>query len=764
MSNAGKKVVTSLLLICFLITDVSPAFGQEFDPTPIALDPSIFTQMDPDKFTQNEKELTEEEKKELKKIIDIPTRNMQEVLFLLKNLYHKVKMNEQTLGAEAVGKIISKRKDSESIQYEFKNVGKAEPLVINTKRGPYYFTKVRHNELKIPILFLDKSQIDIEFLEESEKRVKLGMEYLDPTLQGLSKKELQLELDHRKFILRHFRTLYARMLHSAWNPKFQYQPLSEAFERPKETDTIETPPEEIKSRIDDVLNKPFSELKTKGWFRQLVDRKYDAWVDLAKQETEIAKTREGNEDVMVILYDGSTGEVESKTMIHKPKKFTLDYWKSFWRSKWEPPVYGAPVWDENKGLGKLRVLRTGDYLLGGFFATVLATLALGTGWVFSDALPTGLTAGKVAQVSFAWSLFFGIFGKTWANIAYTGNDFSRFMKAALPGVTQTYSFLGLSSESLALNTGEGFRNTADNAVNIGVKSVTKTSTTEVARERQRTGEAEGTMKVKDFNIVLPWKHNMKFMEFEVVETEIDTLKVFRWIREQFTIQQRDPKAWEQNFILKFHKDIKMTLPWLVPTEHETYIPRQNYENQAVQFITTPVGLLSRFGYMVAGVPLGHLLYLVLGPISEVRQIRYKIKYGQKLAEIGENPTLISRYNEYVQDEIKRWNRLRIFGIPGSQFVGYAVKKVPLEVWDSAKQFSAWLSRKVAYYTFETYQGILKDFKNQEDTRERVRETQDRFALAMTVQTEGGKPHPVQIIQASKKHQRAQHAMCARLFQ
>ena len=247
-------------------------------------------------------------------------------------------------------------------------------------------------------------------------------------------------------------------------------------------------------------------------------------------------------------------------------------------------------------------------------------------------------------------------------------------------------------------------------------------------------------------------------------------------------------------------------------EYETHIPRQNFENQAIQFVTTPVGLLSRFGFTVGGIPVGHLLYMLLGPIGEVRQIRYKRQYADLLARnYGESYALTKRYRKLVAEEITAWNNLRIgnwgkiefyksstptegakmifgyevhvvsreemieeqirgktekpnlaFAIPNAtQFIGYYVKTVPIQLWEVSKNFANWIARKTAYHTYKVYQGIDEDLKRSAKARAESDAVGERYRQLMTVQTEGNRPHPKQVSDGIMDYHMS---ACRRLFQ
>jgi hypothetical protein len=764
-----RKLLTILVLVCFFTTNLTRAFAKDevSSPSSIALDPAIFSDMDPDDYSKPV--YTEEDRINAENFLKVPTTVLNENLFLLKNLFYRVKMEEETHDKASMAKILSKRKDSENIEFELENLGKAEPLVINTERGPLILTKVRHNGTKSSTVFIDIKQIDIQLLEETERLDKLGMTALDKAFEGVSKEQRDLELKYRRILLKKLRVLFAKMLMSEWNPTLEYTPLSELVEN-KNSDTqspLAAAPEEVKSHVDAVLNQPIVNLEKEAWFKKLASKGMDLWIDQYNEEKTTKSVNAGNETLTLVFYDGSVGDVLETRIIRRAPLYSFEHWNNYWKAIWEKPAYGEPVWENNKGLGKLKVLLTGDYLMGLSFGVALGSLSFLVSSALPESLPHGLNAFDVARISFGWSLFFGIFSKTWQNFVYRGNDFVRFAKNWSTGLGQSYNFNLMSDESLALiDSGGNFDSNAikihtDIVINQSIKTVTKTSLQETPRYRAKTGESDGTIKIKYYKAILPWKNNVGFMQFEVVENTIDPLKLYRWVREQFSIEEFVPGSWEDKFVLRFKKDIKISLPWLVPAEWETYVPRKNLEGQMPQLVTTPVGLLSRFGFTVAGVPLGHLLYAILGPVGEVRQISYKRRYANELAKkYGENHALTRRVRKMVEMEIQNWNALKINNIPGTQFIGYYTKVVPKQVLETAQKLADYLTRKVAYLTYQAYDDIQTNLKNAEENRKLNQAETDRMNLLMTVRNDKGQVHPVQIANDLRNYGAFS---CARLF-
>jgi len=344
-SSWFKKAVSAIVLVCFSITSISTAHAQN----QISYDPSIHNSLDPDKYRLRPDELSDEEIQEAKRFLDKPTQSTLEIMFLLKNLHYRIQMEEEKLGTEAIAKILSKRKDSENIEVEIEKVGKAEPIVINTERGPLFITKVRHNGLKMSILFVDKNQIDLQLLEETERINKLSPEQKEILFKGFTPEQRASELAHRKLLLNHMRTLYARMLMSEWNPQLKYTPLSEVLDESRQTQE-NVLPKNVDSRVKAALNSPISDLKKEGWFKRVSSKTYETWVDLAKQK--VSKTRDGNQDLMIVLYDGQSGENVETTTISRRSKFTYAYWKTYWKAIWERPAYSEEIGNAKRVLEK----------------------------------------------------------------------------------------------------------------------------------------------------------------------------------------------------------------------------------------------------------------------------------------------------------------------------------------------------------------------------------------------------------------------------
>lgn len=757
MGQTVKKFVASVLIFSFLIADVTPAFAQANNNEQLQLDPAIFSNIEPDKYTQPPSALSDEEAAEAKKFLDKPTQNLLETLFLLKGLTQRLKMESVTQDYDAIAKIISKRKDSENIDFEVKGVGKAEPLIINTARGPFFFHKVRHNGLKTVMLFLDKNKVDLEFLAESEEMKNQGLKPSNKFLEGLTPEQINEELQYREFISNHMRKLFAKMLVSPWNPKFTYTPLSELVDSEKnESPESEAIPEEVKEQVNSVLNEPISTLSKKSWFSKLVSKSYNLWADLADQQKQITKDKSEKLSLMVFLYDSETGEVESRT-INKPKAFSFKYWNDFWLSVWERPSYRQDVWRDNRGLGKMKVILTGDYLMGISFGLMLGGLSTAMAVMLPNAMPSGLSAGEVFYTSFIWSLTFGIFSKTWQNFLYRGTEFDRFLKNWSTGLGQTFNLNALAEQSMIPIRPDGTwddvaaNNTKDGLINQSIKSPSKNALQGEYKHRADTGEAEGNIKLPYYKVTLPWKNNVDFMEIEAVETKIDTLKFFRWLRAQFSIKDYETKSWEEKFNLTFKKDFKITLPWLIPQEWDTGIERKNFEGQKPQLVTTPVGLPSRMGWSVDvmsglfSVPVGHLLYIALAPIGKVREINYKKKYANYVAQIkGENHPYTIRLRENVEEEIAAWYAKKLY-FRGSSFFGYVVKTIPQSIYQTSKEISLWALRHTANSSFMFYNYVKEDQRVLAENRRANQEQTDRTNLLMTVRDDRGRPHPQQVL-------------------
>ncbi len=783
MGHALKKVVSLFLVICFLTADLSRAVAQDASgASRVALDPAKFSNIDPDRYTLYPDQLTSEEIAEAKRFLQQPTQYTLEILFLLKNLYYNIQIEEQKLGEEGLLRKIAKRQHTDSGGFEETRIGKAEPIVIHTNRGPLIITKVRHNGLKTVILFFDSKQIDLEFIEESERLLKSKNPSKEKVFEGLTPSQIREELEYRKIITTQLRTLFAKMLMNEWNAKIEYTPLSELVNKPAEEQKAEAP-EVTETKVEQVLNNEFSELKKQSWFRRLASQSYDLWVDLADRDkrdrlNDQAKTT--IDSLMIVALNSDTNN-QTKT-IHKPNSiFTFAHWKNYFNDIIAKPSYREDIWKESKGVGKLKVLLTGDYLMGLSFGVGLGGLSFITGLIMGDNLPLGLSAFNVGAISFLWSLTFGVFSKTWKNFVYKGNPVTRFIKNWTTGLGQSYHYNIISEESLFLfdknrnMDWNAFKTHADILINQSLKSPSKTSHQELWKYTEKTGEAHGKLALPYITMKIPWKHNLKFVEFEATETSIDPLRFYRWLRAQFTTSPYQRSSWEDQAVIRFRKDLKIILPWVNIKQFNTDIDRTSFESQLPQLVTTPVGLLSRFGlgFAVAvdvtssltigfPVPVGHLLYLLLAPIGEVRQINYKRNYIENLARThGEKNAMVIRGREMVSEELRKWDSLKIFNIPETQFVGYFIKVVPKLALAVIKSVGEWSAKKIAGFSYRIFENI-KTHDAVATAEERAsREQTDRMRRIMTVQSSSGAPHTRQI----RNEIRTQRlSMCARLFQ
>lgn len=620
-------------------------------------------------------EPTEGELESAKEFLRLPTQYIFEINYLLKKLYERVDQATESAGLERLAEKLALRKDSEAISFEKEGIGKAELIVIGKGENARFLTKVRHNGLKATILFVDREQLDLEAIEEKP----------DSTL---TEKQYQQERELRRYLATQWRTLLARVILSEWNPEFTYKPLVNEkgeFEAPESLDT------DVEEKIRELERLTARELSEKSWYQKLKNK----WYDLAIAGEKIPGS-EAFKETMVVFYDSQKSRVlaaksyqpyEYKNESYFSKKRYvkfLDHVVTWWRSIYEPPAYDRELWKNSKGLGKLRVLLTGDYLMGIGSGFVLASLSYGVGLLVPSSLPEGLTAFNVAQISFIWTIFFGVFSRTWQNFVYRGSEFSRFCKNWITGLGQSYHFNLISDENLwVLRDGEFDSRAAkihsDILINQTIKNYSKTALQELPRFRSITGEASGTVKIRYYRIVLPSRHNPAFLSMETGTEDVQAKTAKR-------------KLWG----------------FLEPAEHDTLIPRRNLEGQLVQLVSTPVSLLSRFGWTVMGMPLGHLLYLALGPIGEYAAIRYKAKYAKDLAaKLGPRHPLVVRMKNLAAEEYENWRKLRIFNLPYTSPIGFYTKVIPASVWRTSQQFARWGITRLANISYRVIYGELK---------------------------------------------------------
>ncbi len=733
---AYPEAVRGKLLSKFVsvLMSISILFSQFPVQAQLAFDYTQLTNIDVDSAVEG-KPLSSAEETEIKDILKLPTQHTLEILALLKGLYNTMVNEERELGEEAIIKILRKRKDSENIFYEVNGIGKAEPMVIDVGMGrkPIIITRVRHDGLKMSLLFIDKNQIDLAALEAFELADRTGLLALYEPFKGLPPEQINTEIVYQRLLIKKIRKIWAGVLMAKWNPSLEYSPLVKLDDKKIDPQVDKN----IRNDVATVLQAPFSEVRKKSWFKSKLDKAYTLWVDYAAQEKIGSEKQDGNRALLTVLFDGNSGQPPVVNKIQRPKATTLEYWKKYWRAIWEPPNYSQETWSNSTGWGKIRILATGDYLMGLGFGLALGGLSFLMSSFFPDSLPLGLTPAMVGSISLGWSIFFGVFTQTWQNFTYRGNDFIRFLKNWSTGIGQSYHFNLVSEESLSVLSQNdqidlnAIKAHSDILINQSIKSSSKTSLQEKYRFRARKGESDGNLKIPYFKVTAPWKAN-NFMEFESVENTFDLLKYAKKAVELFSIDPLGEANWEKYFRFTI-PDLKIKVPWVHTKETnpqtgeetqlawDTKIPKRSFEGQKPQLLTTPIGLLSRFGYTIWGIPLGHILYALLGPFGEIQQVRYKTAYAEKINEVyGETHPFARRIQQEAQLARAKWNSLKEykirkistlftdgkeyyeFKIPYSQFIGYYFKVIPQSL-EAAKDVLRWLTLKTSAITYTTYE-------------------------------------------------------------
>lgn len=698
-------------------------------------------------------QLSPEELTEAKDILQIPTQHMIEIMYLLKKLHITTQKKRIEHGDDKFFQILDNPKATESISWEEAGIGKAELM----RLGSIYLTKVRHNALRTTYLFVDQAQINLEELEKK------------PSSQ-LSKEQYNKELSYRRYLSKEWRRLYAQMIMAEWNPKYTY---SEILFKKKMQQNIETniSPESAKEQTDMLLTEGNGHILEKQSFFQKLKRKtIDAGV-IAQKDT----SSDLHRDLVMITYNSQLDKVTDVSLQKKPSRLNYKYYQLYWQSIWEAPKYDQELWKREKHLGKLKVLLTGDYLSGIGLGLVFSSLAYAATALLPSSLPEGLTAFGVAKISFAWSLFFGVFAGTYKNFISRGSELSRFTKNWTTGLGQSYHFNFVADENLWLyNAEEKFdwnaaKTHTDILLNQTFKAAVKTPMQETTVYRNKQGLATGTVKFRDYKIILPWQHNPNIFIFEAEQHSVSTEALERLKYEDYSyIEPKIPGTnkttkWWQMTMTDFWKqrvvpvlsntfqkiDIKeeyRNLSEVLPTKNmpmdaaetnsrsyydqmdfsamqdlqdeyipkqglslrqrairkvygslpeDTLIPRANLEGQMVQVVSTPVSLLSRFGLTVGGLPVGHMVYLALGPAGLYVALKYKQSYLKKLLEVDgatKNPAVL-RVEAHVREEEKRWNDLRLsmfgYDLPYTNSIGFFVKILPKSLAGFSKKIAKW---------------------------------------------------------------------------
>lgn len=720
MKSIRLKRATALLVLISLIFQ-SNTYAK------ITPDLTALTNLNVKELIDNPASMTPEEEEEARNFLRLPTQYTLEIMYLLKNLYTKMLEEEEKNGSEAVLKTLKNGKKSESAGVQFENgVGNAEPLVLDLGKNkePVIITKVRHNALKMTILFVDKNQIDMNTLSEFETLDKQKRLFLFPPFRKLSNQEIKIEAKYYRHFISKLRILWARTLMKENNLQIENKPLFDPNKNSKvntDNTTEENNNNNIVEDVTEATESPIEEIQKKPWFKKIADQAYSTWVDYAKEYDLEADKTLANKSVLTVFYDGKTNAISERFDQKLPAKTTFEYWKIYWRAIWEPPAYNKELLESELKFDKIKIIATGDYLLGWGFAFALGGLSYLVATLLPQSLPHGLQPWQVGSISFGWTLFFGVFSKTYQNFVYRGNSFARFLKNWSVGMAQSYHYNLVSHQSLSIINSIGkldlsaIKSHTDIIINQSIKSASKTSLQEVYRYRAKKGEASGTLKIPYFKFIAPSKDN-NYLEFEVVQNSFDLLKYARNIAQLFSIEPFKEKNWEKYFRFTI-PDIQIRFPWIQNAEWDTHIPNTSFEGQKPQLLTTPVGLLSRFGYTIYGLPLGHILYALLGPFGEIQQTRYKTAYALAIEEIyGSDHELTKRVQEDAAQAREQWRsfsqyKVRTlssvfsgdkeyyeFRIPGSQFIGYYATKIQ-NMGQALQKLSNWIVKKTASVSY-----------------------------------------------------------------
>lgn len=716
-------------------------------------------------FLNPTQKLAPDDEQVIKDILNEPTQNILEIMYLLKKLHVKVDDLIKKTSLQDVAERVAKRRDIDAVAWEEKGVGKAELTSIGQGEYARFVTKVRHNGLKTTFLFVDKNQIQLSELERKP----------DSHLpQALYTQELKA----RKVLSKHWRNFLAQIILAEWNPKFVYTGMKskEAAQKSIEPKISETDTEKL---VKEITTSPATELEKKPWYQKLLKKKLpdiaistdskldqaqalddaeaeaeakevyknriqEKWHKLALESDQIAEAKIPKETV-VVFYDSLSGEILNKEE-YKPYDFNefsvtsktqvakaLEHCMMYWRAIWEPPSWNKEGWkNANTFGGKIKAALSGDYAQGLFFGVVLGALTYGVANLAPKSVPPGLTALGVAKISFYWSVFFGVFSRTWQKFVYRGNDFVRFCKNWMTGLGQSYHYNLMSDKSILVWHDHDWDAAAikvhrDILINQSIKTYGKTPMQEWPKFREETGLAHGNVIFQDYIITFP-NINNKLFQFEASVAPRDESG-------KLIVSQLPATALKNSFkfllspLKKYQPSLTPGKSKWVPVEpYDTFIPRKNFEGQLVQLFSTPISLLSRFGWEITmglswftlsmnhyldlnmtlngfAFPLGHFLYLILGPAGKYMAMKKKVEYADLLEEMksADHPEA-ERWRSVANKEIQEWKDYRIMGVPWTQPVGFYLKVVPKRVIATSKELFNWSIRKLAKWTYDPVYG------------------------------------------------------------
>ena len=348
-----------------------------------------------DLFTEEHKQIAETYFKE-------PAQDAKDLMKILSVMKEEEEKWADKIGREQLRRNIASRNEKLSVSGEVKNLGRFEYTALGTGEFAVPFARIVSDKTQKAYFIFDLDQIPLDQLEVSHD--EFGEKLSDREL--LRRKKISFEI--RKF-------------------KASQLILSGANKDEKHVNP------EVDDILKDVLTEDAGELKKRPWWKNYIK------APVVQESSSFLANAFGRDITFIFVRNGSHVETES---FERPRsKLDREYWKNYWYSIWEKPQMNDEYWQE-PGLKKLKVLLTGDYLLGLFsgFLQFGITHALG----YAETMIPGMEPNpeKIEALAYS-SLYFGVIigtlTKLYQNWAYIGSPLARNIKSW--GIALSYGAL-----------------------------------------------------------------------------------------------------------------------------------------------------------------------------------------------------------------------------------------------------------------------------------------------------------------------------------
>lgn len=412
------KAINALIRCCLVFVFILAQPLSLTHASSLVPDPEkIYEMAPPSHFSESE--LPVEEREMLQSLITEPVQVTLEMMALMKALGVYVKRLEAEYGTESVLRRITSREEKQGISVVIDGVGKAELKALGVGDQARVFTRIVHFKTQNAYLFLNQEEISLEYLENHEV--------------PLTSEDYEKEKKLRAFLKRNLKQYIAIQLLASGSEKYPYESIEEKdFDPVKFAESLPLSEEVLKPEDFQLKEET---LETQQKRQNLLNK---AWETFIADESDHKKTQMGRNTVVV--WYKHTGVEKTKTL-YPPRRMSLRYWQEYWNKIWERPAYSEEFAKE-KGLGKSKVLFSGDYAIGLGSATAQSLFALGMTYAITDG--NAEMSYTLPVLSLIWGGVIGVFVKTYRNIIYTGSHMAQTIKGAMVSLSFSYTYILLT--------------------------------------------------------------------------------------------------------------------------------------------------------------------------------------------------------------------------------------------------------------------------------------------------------------------------------